>query len=332
MQWCRDNLETATYQQLSIMLPEPQVVQVLFDEFSKAVRSLESHLKKTRQADARENRRNNPYQIFRDCTRDMPENVDTLIQQVQVPIESVHPDDSSVVAPQPVRLLPDLPVVCKGLPREVIYHERDQIWVDNLSSLEPGDVGVQEKIVASDHAILEEFGRVWSDRWTKMTHVSRNQWVDIMDFCSQHMPPVDWTFQPWSNCKLKQFDLTKETSLLRWVWMVSVAKTCSLCRPLGCLKIVRLYEAVEQGGAWPQQLLQGCVSSLHKNKGDGGVDSYRPITIYPLVMRIYEAHTELEKHCKLLPVCCRLASKGASPIENPLPFGLRCRKCWSWLT
>ena len=48
-----------------------------------------------------------------------------------------------------------------------------------------------------------------------------------------------------------------------------------------------MFEAIETQGRWPIQLTRGFVNSLFKNKGDGGIDSYRPVTIYPILYRVW---------------------------------------------
>ena len=293
MVWCCANISQPQHAPFDVCLPAPSDVATLFQEFAQKVRAFETHLKQTRHGEARERRKQNPYQIFRDCARELPEKVDTLVQQVQVPVDEIRPDDVSIVLPHAIDLLPDLPLVCKGKSLQIVQHDHDQIWLESLEDIEPGDTLVQERITSSDHDILNTFGEVWSNRWQKLTHVPPSQWDDIVQFCQQHMPKIPWAFQEWNAPTLKKLIACKKKRAAVGLDGVSRSDLLSL-PPAGVDEILQLYQSVEQGGEWPQQLLQGCVSSLFKNKGDGGVDSYRPITIFPLVTRIWSTHRARE--------------------------------------
>ena len=303
MCWCQCNLPSNVLVHLSVCIPPAEIVGLIFTHFQKHVKDMEVHLCKSRHEAARACRRNNPHVIFRDCAREVPEKVDTLIQQVHVSVDEVRGDDSSIVLPSPIRLLPDCPLVCNGKAHEVIFHDHDQVWLDSVDDLQVGDTLLQERIKASDSDILTEFGRVWESRWTKLSHVQPSQWTDIMNFCCQCLPPVQWNFGSWSVDALKTLIRGKKKRAA--VGLDGVSRRDLLALPdAGLLEITRMYNAVEQGCEWPQQLLQGYVSSLHKNKGDGGVDSYRPITIYPLVIRLwstFRARESLSAFEKILP-------------------------------
>ena len=303
MNWCQLNMPEDVVPHLSVIVPPREMVRALFTSFAQHVKDYERQLSRSRQNVARNTRKDNPHVIFRDCARDMPEKVDTLIQQVQIHVEEVRHDDSSIVLPDPVKLLPHCPLVCNGKAREVIFHEQDQVWLDNVDDISNGDVLLQERVVSSDHDIIAEFDQVWKTRWHKIEHVQPSQWTDIMQFCTQHLPKVQWTFGDWSVDTLSRLIRRKKKRAA--VGLDGVSRKDLLALPHdGLLQITKLYESVENGGEWPQQLLQGCVSSLHKSKGDGGVDSYRPITIYPLVIRLWStqrARESLQSIVDVLP-------------------------------
>lgn len=63
-----------------------------------------------------------------------------------------------------------------------------------------------------------------------------------------------------------------------------------------------LFDAIEGGRPWPRQLTRGFVASLYKNKGDGGVDSYRPITVFPLLYRVWSTCHASDSLHSLMPV------------------------------
>ena len=293
MRWCQTNMPEEIQPYLSVIVPPSDVVNLLFTTFAQQVKQLEVYLSRSRCNHARARRRANPHLIFRDCAREQPEKVDTIIQQVHLPVDEVRTDDSSIVLPHPVKLLPDAPLVCNGQVSEVIYHDHDQLWLNEVDHICVGDTLLQERVLSSDHDILQEFGKVWQSRWQKLERVQPSQWEDIMQFCTRHLPTVQWHFSPWSIDTLK--GLIRHKKKRAAVGLDGVSRNDLLALPPNGLgEIIKLYENAERGGEWPHQLLQGCVSSLHKNKGDGGVDSYRPITIYPMVMRLWSTQRARE--------------------------------------
>ena len=63
-----------------------------------------------------------------------------------------------------------------------------------------------------------------------------------------------------------------------------------------------LFDAIEGGRPWPRQLTRGFVASLYKNKGDGGVDRYRPIAVFPLLYRVWSTCRASYSLHSLMPV------------------------------
>ena len=73
--------------------------------------------------------------------------------------------------------------------------------------------------------------------------------------------------------------------------------------------LVDLFVALENDQCqWPRQLATGIVSELAKGTGDGGPDSYRPITVYPLPYRVWgscRAKTAIQTLAPVLPSSIR---------------------------
>ena len=288
---------------LPLELPTGAQVQRMFECFARIVRRFEQQLISSRRQAAVEHRKHNPHAVFRDCAKDQPAKVDSLIQQNQLPIEMVNQEDSSIVLTHPVAVLPSLPLVANGRSYDVIMSEHDQVWLEDVEGLLAGQTMLQEKIVASDTDILDAFGSVWGDRWQKMQHLSPAQWTKIMDFCSQSLPRIDWTFRPWTCGAFRGIVRHKKSRAA--IGPDGVSRRDLLSLPdAGIQTILSLFENIEKGGAWPQQLLTGFVSALDKQKGCGDVDSYRPITIFSLVTRVwssYRAKQALESLSHALP-------------------------------
>ena len=288
---------------LPLEVPSAEQVQQMFGCFSRIVRRFEQKLVSSRRQAAVDRRANDPHAVFRDCAKEQPSKVDALVQQTSLPIEHVAVDECSIVLPRPISLIPDRPIVGNGRCYNVVMADHDQIWLDSVEGLEAGQTLLQEKILSSDKEILDAFGTTWGDRWQKIQQISPSQWTTIMEFCTRSLPRITWNFSPWT-CGVFR-DIVRRKKCRAATGPDGVSRQDLLSLPdAGVSSILSLYDHLENGGLWPQQLLTGFVSALNKQKGDGGVDSYRPITIFSLVTRVwstYRAKQALEAVATVLP-------------------------------
>ena len=188
----------------------------------------------------------------------------------------------------PVCLDPFVPLVANGRSYPVTACCHDQVWLEHLTGLEVGDSMRQEHAISTDNGILQEFATVWKDRWNRHAQVAPGQWDDICGFCSHFFRPLGWEFPPWSLPSLRQAITHKKRTAATGPDGISRRDLIAI-PDAGLMPLLTLYRHLEQGGDWPVQLLQGFVNCLDKQKGDGGVDSYRPIVIYPLITRLWSS-------------------------------------------
>lgn len=271
---------------LPVTVPSASQVDDMFGKFKECVRQLETKLGATRLKAAKQKRVDDANLVFKDCMRDAPQPVDTLVKSKELCVEAVCPDDQSVVFTCPVTLNESLPIVVQGRAVSILAACHDQVWLESIEGISVGDLLRQESVVATDDGILAEFSAVWKSRWVKMSHVQPGQWTQITAFCRRVFAPIPWTFPAWNlDGILSALHAKKHRAA---VGPDGVSRADLLALPRSALQpLVDLYCHVELGHAWPQQLLQGFVNCLDKQKGDGGVDSYRPIVIYPLLMRLW---------------------------------------------
>ena len=161
--------------QLPYFLPALEVVESLFEGFHSFVKAYEGRLAQRRYQYGTERRREDMNLVFQDCKAEPPPVVDTLLDRVEVAVEEVRPEDSSVVLVRPVELLHGLPVVIHGHAHEVLVHEHDQVWLSSVEGLAPGHVLTQERVVMTDAAVLDRFRQTWEPRWNKPSHVAPGQ-------------------------------------------------------------------------------------------------------------------------------------------------------------
>ena len=180
-----------------ISVPSLQQAVLLVADLKRRVEAFEAQLIQGRIHSAKSRRKNNLQLLFQDCAKDQPSKVDSLVQSVEVGVDSVDPSDCSVVLQKPVTLSHELPLVIGGKSREVLACCEDQVWLSDVTSIQPGDVARQDNVSSSDQAILSKFEAVWEARWNKISHLSQDQWLSINDFIRQRLSPIQWDFPQW---------------------------------------------------------------------------------------------------------------------------------------
>ena len=294
-------------------LPDVAFVSQLFEQFQGYMGKFEAQLGASRFQAAKEKRATDVRYVFQDLAREAPERVDTLIHSRSVEIDQLCPEDCSIILREPTVLIPDLPLVSQGKSFPVIMADHDQIWLESLDDLQPGSVLRQEEIFTSDEAILQQFAKVWEPRWNKASHVAASQWAQISSFIEAQFRPIEWHFSPWTGSDILRIARQKKAKSATGPDGVSRGDILSL--PLPALNsIAELFQAVESTGRWPCQLLQGQVSGLSKGRGEG-VDSFRPVTIFPFLTRVWSTGRAREAMKCLMP-SLPASVRGAVPDQH----------------
>ena len=285
---------------LPTQVPSQAAIGDIFEQFHQFVRTFEAKLIRSRIAGARQRRKHDLTFVFRDCQQAKPEKVDTIVISKTAEVENVLPEDESVTLTQPCSFDPGVPFICNGKSLPVIIAEHDQIWTESCRDLVPGDIIRQDKVLSTDHDILTEFCRVWTPRWQKSAHVLDSQWQQIMDFTTRAFNPISWQSQQWNVSLFQQALKLKKSSAA--TGPDGVSRKDLLAMPVeGHQAMTDMLGAIETQHAWPRQLTKGFVNSLFKNKGDGSVDSYRPVTVFPLPYRIWSSVRAKEAMQSLMP-------------------------------
>ena len=291
--WILQGLPHGSLPYLPLLCPSEDFVRDLFAAFQGFVTKYERDLARHRYQFATQRRANNIAHVFQDCRDDPPPTADCLIDRVAVGIEEVRNDDQSLVLVHPVTLLPDVPVVVDGKVLDVVTHHDDQLWVETVDGLQPGQWLTQERAVSSDADVLARFEAVWRCRWVKMSHVLPGQWDQICAFLERTVSPIQWSFAPWSVCRFQTAVRHKKRRAAKGPDGVSQPDLAAL--PVqACSALVQLYDAVESGASWPLQLACGFVSSLAKTSQPQGVDEFRPVVVYSLPYRVWSSERAKE--------------------------------------
>lgn len=312
--WQSHGLVPVLTHPLPFLCPDLDFAQGLFDGFHAFFTRYEADLIKHRYQASKQRRASSLAYVFQDCKDDPLPQADTLLDRVEVGIEEIRHDDSSMVLVRPAQLLDAFPVVVNGQVIEVVAHSEDQVWVTSVDGLEAGMILTQERAVASDAAILERFAAVWSSRWMKHSHVLPGQWDQICGFLEKTAKPIQWTCAPWTAARFQQAVRHKKPKAAKGPDGVSQPDLASL--PLeGCQVFADIFSAVEAGARWPIQLASGFVSSLAKTPQAQRVDEFRPVVVYSLPYRVWSSERAREALHAVAPLLPN-SVQGGVPLRH----------------
>ncbi|CAE7714215.1 unnamed protein product [Symbiodinium pilosum] len=278
--------------------PAQSVVEILFLSFQANFRAFERSLLGQRRAAAVERRHKSPALIFNDLRLPGKAPVESLVETCSATIAEVLSDEAAVETTDPANWKPDLPFTCDGLPLHVLHSEEDKLWVMDATPLAPGMQVEQKRLVGSLLEIFSEFGAEWGKRWMKHEGVDAQQW--------RHLAEAVVAFAPFPELRLEPITAVR--------WRRALLEKSPHCAPgpdnlsredllafPACLtsQLLDLLNEAESSGRWPQQLLDGIISSLEKVPGASKVSQYRPICVLSLVYRTWASIRTKDALCHL---------------------------------
>ena len=288
--------------------PKLSEAQQLAEVFGKAVAHLEHNLSTAHLKDAKLKRAKDLTLVFRDCAKDSPDRVDTLLSSVEGVVAEICPEDQSIVCQQSVPFSSEHPLVINGHPKQAMFASEDQVWLNNIEDICVGDAIRQEVITTSDQAIMDKFEELWAPRWNRIAHLDSSRWERLASFVQAKFRPIQWSFPDWNLETLKSCVQQKKASAA--VGPDGVSRTDLLQLPDWALQpAVTLFDTIEKDHIpWPQQLATGIVSGLAKTTHASSPDAFRPITVYPILYRVWgtvRAKQALQSLAGVLPMTIR---------------------------
>ena len=142
----------------------------------------------------------------------------------------------------------------------------------------------QLQYVSSVPEIHKEFMQFWTQRWNKPS--SDAQWTRILAFAQAylptrplHLPPISVSLWRSALRKLKPRAATGPDGYARDDLLNTPAPRTA--------ELLALLQDVEAGAPWPEQLLVGLVTAVHKPGGQLTAQGYRPICVFSAVYRCW---------------------------------------------
>ena len=266
-------------------LPTPDHIQGLFDELVLEVRQIERIIGQQRREGATKRRELNRHLVFKDIRSEAAAPVSTLVQQIRHQVTQVAEDSKSFELQSPLQVCPRSQFSINGIPVKAEW-DGAKVILESPTDLTEGQVVTQTRFVGELSEMFELFGAEWTPRWNKHQARLPETWSTLVDFAKQALPRKLTPFPPITTSLWKETLQKKKKHTATGSDGISRKDLLSI--PEAATKqLIAMFEAMEQGQQWPQQLAVGLINSLEKCRQAQDTSQYRPITILPVAYRTW---------------------------------------------
>ena len=275
--------------QIPLEPPGHLEAQSIYQEFMREVTHLGQILRHRQQEALKHKYDSNPNAVYRDVTK--PSTV-----PVQVLLAKHHTEVVEICSPEQVRVAPGLTVsprttVTAGEATLMVtecHSEQGTLTFAQAHSLEVGDVLIQTAHHGSVPEIHNLFADEWSKRWDKHRQLPEDHWQEICTYIDLALEGSPMPSQPIT---LKQLQHTLRSKKARSATgMDGVSKQDLVHAPEHLQEsLTQLLNDVEISGNWPEQLLHGAIHSLAKVPNAEEVGQFRPVTVLPMMYRVWSS-------------------------------------------
>ena len=152
--------------------------------------------------------------------------------------------------------------------------------------LVPGLEIVKRYTLSEVPEIHDELQKLWISRWQQLAQVPANAWDRILAFTRASVPPQMLKYQALTACNLSNALASGNGLKTRGpdAWSKDDLKALP---SVFMTDVANLFNKVECGMDWPQQLVRGHVTALAKRVDAEQVHDYRPVTLYSLLYRLW---------------------------------------------
>ena len=268
--------------------PGAQVAAALLNAMQVEVRNLEYKLKQTHSKQQRKTRSSGLAQLYASVRRDAPVPVDVLIESKQATVDEVDQELSSVVLRHPVCFEAELPLTSNGQCLSPIMITDDQIFLESTAGIQPGDIICQTKSTGRLDDVFQAFTEQWSARWNKHGDIPHSHWDNLFQFAAAKIGKVEAPALSFTNELIRATASAKKAKAAVGLDGVSRSDLLHL-NDSEISTLGSLFRRAHATGEWPRQLTQGQVKALAKREKPGGGCDYRPITIFPIIYRVWSS-------------------------------------------
>lgn len=273
---------------LPTTVPTATHIQHIETEFAKLFRHMEEKHKQQCAYEQFQKHQADTNAVFRSVRDQGPEPVDTLLQTVTTIVTEVC-DAGSVVVEDSAGIDMQQPVFGGSWPLHVHMNEDNQLWFEEEHDLTEGQEITQQQPQGTFSQLFDAFSKEWISRWDKHRTLDNGHWDVLVGFIKTAFPAEN-QMQCDAITKTEwQAEIRKKPKhAATGMDGVSIQDLRNMPDQI-VDHVLRLLDNVELTGDWPEQLVHGAVHSLQKVPNACKVSQFRPITILPVIYRLWSS-------------------------------------------
>ena len=304
---------------LSKFPPNLEVAEIIKGVVQDNLRKYEAELNKRRVQQAKQRRVDDPHIIFRDLKSEPPAPIQALVDSVSTKVVEVDMEDHAIIVEPSCKWISDQPILFPNCKANIIHAEDDKVWIDNIEQIEIGDPARQEQCIGDLTELFHRFGSSWATRWDKHRETPAEYWEPIIEFARSTLPNIpEWKYQPIGYSEWMESLRKKRKRAATGPDAMAREDLLRMPKDL-VLELLQIFEQIEEGKPWPQQMVVGFVVSLEKVQNAKSTNDYRPITVFAVAYRNWgsiRAKQILQHLQRVAPATCtgNLPGRQASQV------------------
>ena len=270
--------------QLPVHLPTRVQLEDMFLDFRANYRSFESwHLQNRRQV-LRQAYTESVGKAFKEVAGKPPLCIDHFEQHSSATVLTVEAGSSLVRLDKPLEVSERATFTLDDVPAVVTLVGDCQYRIESDLLICPGQILQSRSFITDSMQMLEAVRAFWIERWHKHIDVPEAQWARIFQFVQAHLSPLPFGSPPLTVVSWDSVNLRYQAHAARGP---DSFDHLDLRRMPVSFKeaIVSLFNAIDAGLEWPQQLLLGLGHCLHKHSLSATIAEFRPIIVYSVLYR-----------------------------------------------
>ena len=280
-------------QELPRILPPLVVLEFIWKDYGLNFRAFEEQQARRRKEVLKLRREQCTKWLYKALRHEAAQPLDTLTKEEKAFLLEVDTETGFVQVPPHMTvknaeyLIGDEKALLRDV-QIVVEDDEVQYWAcfetDRL--LVPGLPLIKRSTLTEVPEIHQELSDLWISRWQQLASVPEDAWDRIMAFTRASMPIKRMKYVPLTSHTLR--DTMAHGGGFKTRGPDAWSKEDLLSLPTLFLDdVAKLYQVVECGTAWPEQLVCGHVTALAKRVDAELVQDFRPVTLYSLLYRLW---------------------------------------------
>ena len=268
-------------------VPDMEIVELLYQEFMIHFRRLERFHVSERTRLLKEKYQVSLKQLFRELRPQTKNTPDVFVDEKQFEVIDIDHDQGLLrLEPCPEHHDDDL-WLCEGFSVQIVGFDGAICKVQTEAPVELGDFLVQKSFSRTISQVHQKLVNFWQPRWQRMADLPDEVWSRVLAFAQSYFPRFELELHRLSQQEWRDAVVHMKKGAARGLDGFS-RSDLHWMSDQHLHWLLQMLDKVESGDQeWPEQLLHATVICLEKFTGACQAGSFRPISIFSVIYRVW---------------------------------------------